>query len=291
MVDRSTVVNVLAYLFLAGGVAAAFYTHQSLAAAGLRVATRQAEERTREMRAQIREARKPSREKQTPAAAPAAEAAKDAVPDTAWMRQARGRGPGPGGVIVRPESLFPEHASLRTAFVNGVPSRVASLFGHFFAAQKLSAEEIAAFTQAIVERERSWMELQSVTHAGGAANADVAAAMYQEAVEDCNRELAALLGQDRFAQLETYRRDIEAREALKPLLTLADDRARLPAAKLAALAATATELGVFSPAATADAYRAFRERSTQGLTAQQIATLDLILDNHQIRNARLAQGR
>lgn len=282
MVDRSTVVNVIAYLFLAGGMAAAFHIHQSLAASSLRVATLRAEERTREIRAQIRQA---------PAAVDAAQAAPNNAPDTPWMRKAKGKGPGPGGVIIRPESLFPEHASLRTAFVNGVPSRVASLFGHFFAGQKLSPDEVAAFTKAIVDRERTWMELQSVTHSQGAASADVAAAMYKEAVEKCNADLEELLGKERFAKLETYRRNIDAREALMPLLGFADHSARLPAERLDNLAATATELGVFSSSATAEAYRSFRERSTEGLTAQQIALLDMILDNYQIRNARLARYR
>ena len=194
--------------------------------------------------------------------------------------------------MINPEELFDYHEPLRQAYLEAMKGRQWVDYGPFFANAGLSPAEIEQFYAIAMEREIAWLEFRKIYPGPSKDHNAPPTVEARELNEQASRvqkaKLAAMLGEERFAQFTRYEAEIDSRNMLLGLRNLVGttfySEEPVTVMQMNRLASLATELGMFSPEKAngiPDAFDQLAVKAARILSPRQLEVFDLMLDHEQ----------
>lgn len=208
-------------------------------------------------------------------------------------KKAIGRAPG-GVPLIFPEDLFDYHPPLKATYLDAVKGRQWVEYGPFYANAGLNPAEIAQFEAIAMDHELAILEVRKTAEARGVDPADPAIQQIKTTADQMRKDrLLALLGDERFRQLENHTREGHARNMLLGLSNLVATTfytdEPVTVTQMNQLATLTTEIGMFSASKAnrnPDAFNQLTIKSATILTPRQLEVFDLMLDYQQYALAR-----
>lgn len=196
----------------------------------------------------------------------------------------------------RPESLFAEVPALKASFDKAAAAQMRLGYDQFLRTVALSASEEARFLKILADREATWGDVRASATAQGVPLTDPSLAQLDERnMAGTERDLQALLGAERYGQLQQYRETLDARSSLFSLSTLiaTSYRTDTPVTldQINRLAQLTTETGLLNytkARALPDGvpYERVIAEARKLLTSAQAEVFELLVDHRQISLTR-----